>query len=336
MDLSTEFLGLSLKNPLVASSSPLTWEVDTALALQQGGVAAIIMPSLFEEQIESEQAKLERFVYQQSLGYAEASSFHPQPLDYEDYQSKYLNRLQALKQALDIPVIASLNGTSDGGWVEHARELEQAGADALELNIYYIAANPEETSEQVEQRYLDVFTAVRKQVKIPLNIKLSNHFSALLPMVMKLQQGGANGISLFNRFYQPDIDLETLHVKPSLTLSGPQEALMRIRWTAILRHHTDMSLAITGGMHDAQQVLKGMLAGADVCCLCSCLLKNGSQHSADILQDMKAWMEAKEYESIRQLKGSLSYANAINPSDYERANYLQVLDSYSYASGVMV
>lgn len=336
MDLTTEYLGMTLSNPLVASSSPLTWEVSTALELQKAGIAAVIMPSLFEEQIDHEQAQLERFIYQQSIGHAEASSFHPEPGEFEDYQERYLSRLKQLKQALEIPVIASLNGVSHSGWVEHARELELAGADAIELNVYYIAADPQETSQQVEQRYLDVFCAVKSQVGIPVNVKLSNHFSALVPMIMRLQSATADGVSLFNRFYQPDIDLETLRIQPKLNLSSADESLMRIRWTAILRQHTSMSLAITGGMHDASQVLKGLLAGADACCLCSTLLNHGTAHVSLILDEMKSWLEEKEYESVRQLKGSLSYANAINPAEYERANYLEVLDSYSSSPGVMV
>jgi dihydroorotate dehydrogenase (fumarate) len=328
MDMTTEYLGLTLKNPLVASSSPMTWEVATALELQQAGIAAIIMPSLFEEQIDYERSQMDHFIFQSSLGHAEADSFHPEPADYEDCEEKYISRLKALKQALDIPVIASLNGVTARGWVEHAAKLEQAGADAIELNIYYIAAELQETSLQVEQRYMDIFTAVRQQVSIPVSLKLSNHFSALLPMITRLQEARASGVSLFNRFYQPDIDLDTLLVKPRINLSSPGESLMRIRWTAILRQHTSMSLAITGGMHDADQVLKGLLAGADACCLCSTLLKNGAQQTSVILEDMLSWLQEKEYESIRQLKGSLSYANAINPSEYERANYREVLSSY--------
>lgn len=328
MDMTTEYLGLTLKNPLVASSSPLTWAVSDALALQSAGIGAIIMPSLFEEQIDQERAQLDRFIHHSALGHAEADSFHPQPVAYRDSEEKYLARLKDLKQALDIPVIASLNGVTDRGWVEHARNLQQAGADAIELNIYYIAAELQETSQQVEQRYLDVFNAVKQQVTIPVSLKLSSHFSALLPMITRLQQAKASGVSLFNRFYQPDIDLETLLIKPTINLSTAEESLMRIRWTAILRQHTSMSLAITGGMHDADQVLKGLLAGADACCLCSTLLKNGPGQVSVILADMLSWLQEKEYESIHQLKGSLSYANAINPSDYERANYLQVLHSY--------
>lgn len=336
MDLSTHYLGLSLKNPVVASSSPLTWSLEKNLELQKSGVAAIIMPSLFEEQIENEQAQLERFLHQQSIGHSEVDSFHPQLPDYEEYQYKYIKQLKLLKEALEIPVIASLNGVSDGGWVEYASELEKAGADALELNVYYVAGDPDETSEQVEQRYIDLLTSVRQQIKIPVSMKLSHQFSAIIPLIKKLQQEGAAGVSLFNRFYQPDIDMDTLNVVPKLELSNSNESMLRIRWIAMLFQQVSLSLSITGGMHTAEDVLKGLLAGADITCMCSALLKNGPEHVKTVLAEMTHWMEEKEYESVQQLKGSLSYAHAINPAAYERANYLEVLDNYSYASGVMV
>lgn len=336
MDLSTQYLGLDLKNPIVASSSPLTWELKSALELQQAGAAAIIMPSLFEEQIEHEQAQLDRFIHQQSIGHSETDTFHPQLTDYMDYQNKYLSRLTLLKGELDIPVIASLNGVSEGGWVQNALDLERAGADALELNIYYVAADPDESGSQVEQRYLSVFKAVKSRVDIPVGVKLTHQFSAIGCMVKQLEKAGAAGVSIFNRFYQPDIDLETLHIVPKLELSRSSEALLRIRWIAMMRHHLSLSLAITGGMHTADDVLKGLLAGADITCMCSALLEKGPQHIAQVLEQMSLWMMDKEYESVCQLKGSLSYINAINPAAFERANYLEILDSYSHASGVMV
>jgi len=336
MDLSTQYLGMTLKNPLVASSSPLTWELKSALALQQAGVAAIIMPSLFEEQITHEQAKLQRFVFQQSIGHSETDGFHPSMSLYQDHQYRYLSQIKLLKQQLEIPVIASLNGISDGGWVQYAEELELAGADALELNIYYIAANPDESSEQVEQRYLHTFQSIRRNTRIPVSVKLTHQFSSIVSIAQRLQQAGASGVSLFNRFYQPDIDLETLRVVPRLELSSPAEALLRIRWIAILRHQLSMSLAMTGGIHNAEEVLKGLMAGADIACLCSALLIHGPAHISTVLEQLSLWMMEKEYDSVDQLKGSLSYHHAINPAAYERANYLEVLDSYSYASGVMV
>ncbi len=336
MDLSTQYLGLALKNPIVASSSPLTWELDSALALQQAGAAALIMPSLFEEQIEHEQAQLDRFIHQQSIGHSETDSFHPQLNDYMDYQNKYLNRLKLLKSELDIPLIASLNGISEGGWVQNAQELEEAGADALELNIYYVAANPSETSQQVEQRYIDVFSAIKQRINIPVGVKLTHQFSSIISMVKQLEQAGAAGVSLFNRFYQPDIDLETLQIVPRLELSRSSETLLRIRWIAMLRSHLQLSLAITGGMHTAEDSIKGLLAGADITCMCSALIENGPQHISRVLEQMSLWMMDKEYESVQQLKGSLSYQHAINPAAYERANYLEILDNCSSASGVLV
>jgi len=336
MDLSTQYLGLDLKNPIVASSSPLTWDLKSATALQKAGAAAIIMPSLFEEQIENEQAQLDRFIHQQSIGHSETDSFHPQLNDYMDYQNKYLSQLELLKRELDIPVIASLNGISEGGWVQNAVDLEQAGADALELNVYYVAADPDETGLQVEQRYLSLFEAIKSRVNLPICVKLTQQFSAIGWMVKQLEQAGAAGVSVFNRFYQPDIDLETLHIVPKLELSHSSEALLRIRWVAMMRHHVSLSLAITGGMHTAEDVLKGLLSGADVTCMCSVLLDQGPQQITRVLEQMSLWMMDKEYESVSQLKGSLSYINAINPAAFERANYLEILDSYSHASGVLV
>ena len=294
------------------------------------------MPSLFEEQITHEQAKLERFVFQQSLGHSEADGFHPVLSVYQDYQYRYLNQIKLLKQQLEIPVIASLNGMSEGGWVQYAQELELAGADALELNIYYIAANPEETSEQVELRYLDTFQSIRENTRIPVCVKLTHQFSSIVSIALRLQQAGAAGVSLFNRFYQPDIDLETLKVVPRLELSSSAESLLRIRWIAMLRHQLTMSLSMTGGIHHAEDVLKGLLAGADITCMCSALLLHGPAHITQVLEQLNLWMMEKEYSSVEQLKGSLSYHHAINPAAYERANYLEVLDSYSYASGMMV
>ncbi len=336
MNLSTQYMGLDLKNPVIASSSPLTWPVDSAHSLQDAGVAAIIMPSLFEEQIKKEQDRLESFIHQQSAAHAEIDGFHPNLPDYEAYQFKYIRQLELLKKELDVPVIASLNGVSEGGWIEYACELETAGADALELNIYYIAGDAEETSAQVEQRYINLLSSVKQQLKIPVCIKLSHQFSSLIPFVKKLEQAGAGGVSLFNRFYQPDIDLDSLNVTPKLYLSTREESLLRIRWVAMLHKKVNLTLAVTGGIHQADDVLKSLLAGADVTCMCSSLLQNGEQHISTVLTQMSEWMEEKEYESVKQLKGSLSYQNAINPAAYERANYLEVLDSYSYASGIMV
>ncbi|MGD8998801.1 MAG: dihydroorotate dehydrogenase-like protein [Granulosicoccaceae bacterium] len=334
VDLTTDYLGLTLKNPIVPSSSPLLRELDTAEQLQEAGASALILHSLFEEQIEHEQAHLGRFFEQQALGHAEAESFHPVPAALQSYEDKYLEYVQQLKSRLEIPVIASLNGITRGGWVEYGRALQQAGADALELNVYYVAANPQESAQQVEDRYVDILEALRTQIDIPVCMKLSSQFSALIPFVKRLEAAGAAGVSLFNRFYLPDIDLETLHVMPKVDLSSSMEMLLRIRWVAILYGRVGLSLAITGGVHTHEDVLKGLLSGADITCMCSALLEHGPAHIGQVLQDMRHWLEEREYESVRQLKGSISQQHAINPAAYERVNYLDVLDSYSPSPGV--
>lgn len=334
-DLSTEYLGLKLANPLVPSASPLSKSLDSALRLEDAGAAALVMYSLFEEKIEAEQQLIERFYYAQALGHGEAESFHPVPDSIKTYQDQYLENLRRLKSCLSIPVIASLNGVSQGGWIEYGLALEQAGADALELNIYHVAANIDESSEVVENRYLDILRELRSRVSLPLTLKLSPQFSSPIHFAQRLQIAGANGIALFNRFYQPDIDLETLQVTPRLELSTTAEALLRIRWTALLYGRVKLSLAVTGGFHHCADVLKALLAGADVVHLCSALLEHGPERLTEILTELEEWLAVHEYASIRQLKGSVSHQHAINPGDYERANYVQVLDSYSHGSGVL-
>lgn len=335
VDLTTHYLGLKLAHPLVPSSSPLTKNLDNAKRLQDAGAAAIVLPSLFEEKIEAEQQNMERFFYGQAIGYGEAESFHPVPNQILTYQEQYLEHLQKMKQSLQIPVIASLNGTSVGGWIEYGQALEQAGADALELNIYHLAANSEESSSSVERLYLDILQELKSQVDIPLTLKLSPQFSSPVNFAQRLQAAGADGIAIFNRFYQPDIDLETLQVVPKLELSTPAEALLRVRWTALMYGRINMSLAVTGGFHGSADVIKALLAGADVVHLCSVLLKEGVGRLTEIRNDLQIWLEAHEYESIAQMKGSVSQQHAIDPSAYERANYVQVLDSYTPPSGVL-
>ena len=329
IDLSTEYLGLKLDNPLVPSSSPLTGELDSARQLEDAGASALVLPSLFEEAIDYEQKQLEHFVHSQALGHYEAQSYQPVPEDYSSELDNYLERITQFKAALDIPVIASLNGISTSGWIETGKELQQAGADALELNVYYIAADPETSGDVVEQRYQQLLTDLRQHVSIPITMKLSSQFSSVANMVLKLQQAGAHGVSLFNRFYQPDIDLETLRIKPQLELSMPGESLLRIRWIALLRGRVELSLAATGGFHNSDDIIKALLAGADVTHLCSVLLQQGPQHIAVLKQDMHDWLEAHEYESVAQMKGSVSRSCAINPAALEHSNYLDVIKSYA-------
>ena len=329
IDLSTEYLGLRLDSPLVPSSSPLTGELDSVKKLEDAGASALVLPSLFEEEIEHEQQQLERFVHSQALGHYEAQSYQPVPEDYTSELDNHLERIQQFKTSLDIPVIASLNGVSTSGWIDTGKELQQAGADALELNVYYIAGDPETSGEDVENRYLQLLTDLCEHVTIPITMKLSSQFSSVANMVQKLQTAGANGVSLFNRFYQPDIDLETLEIKPHLDLSTPMESLLRIRWIALIRGRVDLSIAATGGFHHTEDIIKALLAGADITHLCSVLLKKGPEHIATMKQELHDWMEQQEYTSVEQMKGSVSKSCAINPAALEHCNYMEIIKGYS-------
>lgn len=335
VDLSTHYLGLKLAHPLVPSASPLSKDSDSARRLEDAGASALVMYSLFEEKIVAEQQQMQRFLYDQAIGHGEADSFHPRSHQLKTYQEHYLEQVQKLKSALAIPVIASLNGTSLSGWLEYGLQLQQAGADALELNIYHLAANAEDSSEDVENRYLTILQTLKAQVNIPITMKLSSQFSSPLHFAKRLEAAGASGVVLFNRFYQPDIDLETLEVLPTLELSSSSEALLRIRWAALLYGRIQLSLAVTGGFHQSSDVIKALLAGADVVHLCSVLLKHGVGRLSEILSELEQWLVEHDYESIEQLKGSVSQQHAIDPSAYERANYVQVLDNYSSPAGVL-
>ncbi len=293
------------------------------------------MHSLFEEEVRQQEAQLERFVYMQSIGHSEAQSFQTIPADYGDHLDNYLEQLQALKRELSIPVIASLNGISREGWLEQGRLLQEAGADALELNVYFIPTDPDEAGTAVEQRYLDLLAELQQQVTLPIAMKLSSQFSAPGHFIKRLEQAGAAGVSLFNRFYQPDIDLETLQMNHRLELSSSAESLLRIRWVGLIRDHVRLTLAVTGGIHHETDVLKALLVGADVTHLCSELLAHGPQRIRAILEGVSVWMEEKEYASVRQMKGSLSRQCAIDPGAFEHANYMDLLDSYSRSSGVL-
>lgn len=328
IDLSTEYLGLKLANPLVPSSSPLTGELSSAKKLEDAGASALVMPSLFEEAIEYEQKQLERFVHSQALGHYEAQSYQPVPEDYGSELDNYLERIQQFKSSLAIPIIASLNGISASGWIETGKELQQAGADALELNVYYIAGDPATSGVDVEQRYLQLLTDLRQHITIPVTMKLSSQFSSVANMVLKLQQAGADGVSLFNRFYQPDINLETLEIQPHLELSSSIESLLRIRWIALIRGRVELSIAATGGFHREEDIVKALLVGADITHLCSVLLHNGPEYIAVLKQQLETWLEENEYESVKQMKGSISQSCAINPAALEHSNYMHVIKSY--------
>ena len=328
MDLSTEYLGLKLANPLVPSASPLSRDLDTAKKLEDAGAAALVMFSLFEEEVRAEDQMMDAYMYSQDIGHSEADGYLPASEAYQTKTDEYLAHIFSLKQSLDIPVIASLNGVTRGGWVDHALEIQQAGADALELNVYYIAANSKQSGRDVEQLYLDLLIELRQHISIPLVMKLSPFFSSVSYMARELQQHGVDGVSLFNRFYQPSIDLETLGVTPELNLSTSQESLLAMRWIGILYGQVDLSLAATGGIHTAEDVIRMLLSGADVTHLCSTLLKNGPGRIATILSDLQAWMQDHEYESVSQLKGSASRLHAVDPAAFERCNYLQVIQSY--------
>lgn len=328
MDLTTTYMGLKLKNPLVPSASPLSADVDVARRLEDAGAAAIVMYSLFEEQITHEAEEIDHYLTTFSESYAEALSYFPEPEAYRNMEAEeYLEQISRLKEALDIPVIASLNGVSPGGWMKFARKMEQAGADALELNIYYIPTDPQITGEEVEDMYVEDLKAVKSCVSIPVAMKLSPYFSAFANLARRLDEAGADALVLFNRFYQPDIDLETLEVVPNLELSHSYEIRLPLRWIAILYGKIRASLAATSGVHTAEDVLKLVMAGADVTMMASALLKEGPDVLTRILNDLEKWMEEHEYESIRQMKGSMSFQHVAEPAAWVRANYIKTLQS---------
>ena len=335
VDLATEYLGLKLSNPLVPSSSPLTGDSATARRLEDAGAAAIVMPSLFEEEVRRSEESIARFLHEQQIGFGEANSFLPVPEETATPLDEYLELLSTLKASLDIPVIASLNGISNDGWIRYGKQLEEAGADALELNVYYVAANIEESAAEVESRYVQMLYELRQHISLPVSMKLSSQFSSLGHFVRSLEGSGAKGVSLFNRFYQPDIDLVSREVLPKLDLSSPYESLLRIHWLAILYGRVNLSLAATGGFHGADEILKAIMAGADAVYLCAVLLKQGPEQIAVLLDEIRRWLEDNEYDSLQQLKGSVSQQHAIDPAAYQRNNYVKLLESYRSPAGVI-
>lgn len=328
MDLSTTYLGIKLKNPIVAAASPLSHSVDVMKRLEDAGASAVVMYSLFEEQIAHEQAELNHYLNYGTEAFAEALTYFPEPQSYNLGPEEYVELIHNAKKSLGIPVIGSLNGISTGGWIKYAQRIEEAGADAIELNVYYIPTDPRISGTDVEDRYVEVLSAVKTTVKIPVAMKLSPFFSSMAHMAQRLDNAGADGLVLFNRFYQPDVDLESLDVTPNLQLSTQTEMRLPLRWIAILFGRLKASLAATSGVHTAEDALKMLMAGADVTMLASALLKHGPQHVAAILNRMEQWMLEHEYISVSQLKGSMSQKSVADPSAFERANYMKVLQAY--------
>lgn len=329
MDMTTEYLGLKLKNPLVASASPMSRDVSTARRLEDAGVSAMVVYSLFQEQIEHESDWHDHFQSFGTESYAEATSYFPRVPQFPRGPEEYCAHIQAIKQAVGIPVIASLNGSSLGGWTAYARKLEQAGADALELNIYHVATDPNESAADVEQRYVDVLTAVRHTVQLPVALKIGPYFTSLAHFAKRLDDHGVNGLVLFNRFYQPDIDLESLEIVPDLVLSSPHEMRLPLRWIAVLDAVVDANLAATTGVYTSTDALKLLMAGADVTMLCAALLRQGPKVVGDMLRGMESWMEEHEYLGVKQLQGSMNQRACSDPAAFERANYMHALQSYA-------
>jgi dihydroorotate dehydrogenase (fumarate) len=330
VDLSTTYLGLKLKNPLVASASPLSEKVETVQKLEEAGISAIVMYSLFEEQIIHESLELDHFLFYGSESSAEIDSFYPQSGKYTLKADAYVETLKKIKRAVNIPVIGSLNGVSTGGWIKYAKKIEDAGADALELNLYFLPTDPALTAVQIEENYITLVHDVRNSIKIPLSVKLSPFFTAIPNIAKRLVEAGANGLVLFNRFYQPDLDLETMEVAPNLVLSTSNELRLPLRWIAILYGHINADLALTSGIHTAEDVIKAIMAGASVAMMASELLAKGISRVPVILADLEKWMTGHEYESVKQMKGSLSQKSVKEPAAFERANYMKVLNSFKF------
>ncbi len=328
IDLSTTYLGMNLRNPLMPSASPLSKSIDTVKRLEDHGAAAVVMYSLFEEQITHESDELDHYLSYGTESYVEATSYFPDLAHYNLGPQEYLEHIRKAKAAVDIPIIGSLNGVSSGGWIRYAKLIQEAGADALELNVYFIPTDPAISSTNVENMYLDLVQQLKESVRIPVAVKLTHFFSSLPHVASRLDQAGANALVLFNRFYQPDIDLENLEVVTNLSLSSSYELRLRLRWAAILFGNVKADLAVTGGVHTAEDVLKCMMVGAKVAQMASVLLHNGVHVLDDILIDLRRWLETHEYESIKQMQGSMSQRNVAQPAAFERANYMKVLNSF--------
>lgn len=328
MSLATNYLGLVLKNPIVASSSPLSHSVDSIRRLEDAGCSAVVMYSLFEEQITFDSFYIDHYLRNNANSFAESLSYFPEMESYNVWPDEYLNLIRRARESVDIPIIGSLNGVSIGGWTNYATLIEDAGADALELNVYYLPTSVDLTGQQVENMYIDLLRQVKRSVTIPVAIKLSPFFSSTANMAKRLVDEGANGLVLFNRFFQPDLDLETLEVAPRLVLSNSDELRLPLRWVAILYGRVLADLAITTGVHTSEDVLKGLMAGAKVTMMASELLQNGLRRVKEILDEIESWMSEHDYFSVAQMTGSMSQQHCAEPAAFERANYMKTLDSY--------
>jgi dihydroorotate dehydrogenase (fumarate) len=329
VDLRTRYLGLDLAGPIVPSASPMSYRLDSLMRLEDAGASAVVLQSLFEEQIETEEMDLHRLLEQFADSYAEAATYFPELDTYNMGPESYLEFIETAKRMLRIPVIASLNGVSLGGWTRYAKLMEDAGADAIELNIYFVAADPDETGDEVEERYLDLVAAVRERTSVPLAVKIGPFFSSVPHMAKRLVAAGADGLVLFNRFLQPDIDLDTLEVVPGLKLSTADELRLPLRWIAILKDRVPCSLAATTGIHAPEDAVKVVLAGADVAMMASALLRDGPERLGVVLRGVEAWLEEHEYVSLEQAKGSLSQASSPNPAAFERSNYMRAITTFA-------
>lgn len=332
MDLRTRYLNLDLDHPIVASASPLSEDLDNIKRMEDSGAAAVVMFSLFEEQIRQEAAAMEHFTSYGSDSFAEALSYFPETGEYQVGAQQYLELLRRATESVDIPIIASLNGMTNAGWIDYAKHMEEAGAHAVELNVFYIPANLDTPGREVEDRYVEILKHVKGAVSIPIALKLSPFFSAFGYMAKRLDEAGADGLVLFNRFYQPDFDIEQLEVSLSLELSSPSEIRLPLTWIAILHGRIRASLAATRGVHTAEEIVKYVMAGADAVMTTSALLKNGIGFLETLRRDLEDWMEARGYASLEQMKGSMSQQNVADPTAFERGNYVRILEHYKAES----
>ena len=328
MDLTTKYLGLDLKNPIVPSAGPLSKSLDNVRILEDSGASAIVMFSLCEEQIAHEAAELEHYLSYGTESYAESLTYFPSPSEYNLGPDEYIELIHKIKQSINIPIIGSINGITTGGWLEYAKKIEQAGADALELNIYYIPTDLKLTSLDVENRYIEILSALKQIIRIPIAVKLSPYFSSFANFASRLVNAGADGLVLFNRFYQPDINLEDLEVEPNITFSSSNEIKLPLRWIAILYSRLKCSFAATSGVHTPEDAIKLLMVGSDVVMMCSALLKNGPRYLKSVLDGIDKWMFEHEYTSIQQMKGSMSQKSILDPAAFERANYMKALNRF--------